>query len=79
MTKKRIAAIAALVLIGGLYLTSLILAFIDSPFARSCLMAALFGTIVVPAVVYGYLVLMGHMKGRPEENTVEDSKPGKTP
>lgn len=69
MTKKRIAAIGALILIGLLYLAALILAFIDSPFARSCLMAALFCTIVVPAVVYGYVVLLGRKR---EDNTKEN-------
>lgn len=59
MNKKRLAAIAGLIVIGGLYGVVLVSAFIDSPFARSCLMAALFGTIVVPAVLWGYLVFMG--------------------
>lgn len=67
MTKRRIAAISALVLIGLLYLAALVLAFIDSTFARSCLMAALFCTIVVPAAVYGYLVLLGR-KGEKESD-----------
>lgn len=62
MTKKRIAAIAGLILIGILYLSALVLAFLDSPLARSCLMSALFCTIVVPAVIYGYLVLTGHLR-----------------
>ena len=64
MTKKRVAAVAALILIGCLYLAALVLAFIDSPFARSCLMAALFCTIVVPAAVYGYLVFTDRLKGK---------------
>lgn len=69
MNKKRIAALIALIFIGLLYLTTLILAFIDSPFSRSCLMAALFSTIVVPAVLYGYLTLTGHFSngGREQE------------
>ena len=64
MNKKRIAAVIALVFISLLYLATLILAFIDSPFARSCLMAALFCTIVVPAAVYGYLVFTDRLKGK---------------
>ncbi|MCI8516492.1 MAG: hypothetical protein HFG75_06450 [Hungatella sp.] len=67
MTQKRIAAIIALILIGLLYLFSLILAFVDSPLARSCLMAALFCTIVVPAVIYGYLVFTEHLRRRKRE------------
>lgn len=56
MTRKRVLAIIALALIGVLYLVTLVLAFIDSPLARSFLMAALFCTIVLPAILYGYLV-----------------------
>ena len=58
MNKKRIAAVLGLMLIGLLYAV-LVLAFIDSSFARSCLMAALFGTIVIPAVIYGYMIFVG--------------------
>ncbi len=76
MTKKRIAAIAALILIGLLYLAALTLAFVDSPFARSCLMAALFCTIVVPAAVYGYIVLLERMKR--DKSDEEDQKEEET-
>ena len=58
MTKKRIAAIIALCLIGLLYLAALILAFVDTALARSCLMAALFCTIVLPAMAYAYLMIL---------------------
>ncbi len=57
MTPRRILAIVALVLIACLYAATIVFALIDSPFARSCLMAALFCTIVVPAVIYGFLVI----------------------
>ena len=76
MKRKRIMAIAALTLIGGLCLSTLILAFIDSPFARSCLMASLFGTIVIPTAVYGYLLLMNHFKGRPEDDRSDREESG---
>ena len=62
MKLKRILAIAALLLIGVLYAASLVFALMDSPFARSCLMAALFCTIVVPAVIYGFLVVTGALR-----------------
>ena len=57
MTPRRILAIIALVLIACLYAATIVFALIDSPFAKSCLMAALFCTIVVPAVIYGFLVI----------------------
>ena len=58
MTKKRIAAILALCLMGLLYLAALILAIVDTALARSCLMAALFCTIVLPAMAYAYLMIL---------------------
>lgn len=64
MNKKRIAAIVVLVLIALLYLATLIFAVIDSPFAKSCLMAALFCTIVLPVMAYVYLKLIENLKSR---------------
>lgn len=70
MNKRRIAAAAALLLIGALYGATVVLALIDSPGARSCLMAALFCTIVVPPVLYGYLLFLGRRPGdtKPSED-----------
>lgn len=62
MNKKRITAIVVLVLIALLYLATIIFAVIDSPFARSCLMAALFCTIVLPVIAYVYLKLIENLK-----------------
>ena len=63
MTPRRILAIIALVLIACLYAATIVFALIDSPFAKSCLMAALFCTIVVPAVIYGFLVITRQISG----------------
>lgn len=69
MTKKRIVAIMALFAIGLLYLATLILAFLDSPLARNCLMAALFCTIVIPAMIYAYMMILKVTRhGKPEES-----------
>lgn len=68
MTRKRVLAIIALVLIGVLYLVTLVLAFIDSPLARSFLMSALFCTIVLPAILYGYLVFSERFGNKGQED-----------
>lgn len=68
MTKKRILAIVALILISILYLAAFVLAFINSPLARSLLMAALFCTIVLPAVLYGYLVFTERFGNKKDES-----------
>lgn len=74
MNKKRIGAIIALLLIAGLYLAALVLAFTDSPFARSCLMAALFCTIVVPAILYAYLMLLRFLQPKDQNRTQDANK-----
>ncbi len=49
---QRILALIGVVILAALYLTALISSFFDSDFARSMLMAALFCTIVIPAMIY---------------------------
>lgn len=66
MKHKRQLAIAAVVLILLLYASTIVFALIDSPLAQSFLLASLFCTIVVPAVLYGYYVLIRYTK---EKNT----------
>lgn len=58
MNLRRILALAGVILILFLYGASLILALIGSPGALRLLMAALFCTIVVPAVIYGYEIIL---------------------
>ena len=68
MTPRRILAIVALVLIACLYAATIVFALIDSPFAKSCLMAALFCTIVAPAVIYGFLVITRQISGNEKDS-----------
>lgn len=63
MSKKRIAAIIGLAAIAVMYAATIVFALIGSPFTRSCLMASLFCTIVIPVMIYGYLMLF-HMMNR---------------
>ena len=52
MSKKRILAIIALILIALLYGATLVLAFMGSPNTSGLLMASLFCTIVIPVFIY---------------------------
>ena len=61
---QRGLAKAALALIAILYGITIVCALIDSPFAKSCLMASLFCTIVVPAVIYAFLIITRQMQDR---------------
>ncbi len=75
MAPRRILAILALILIACLYAATIVFALIDSPFARSCLMAALFCTIVVPAVIYGFLVITRQLSGGGRETADDQEEP----
>lgn len=62
MKSKRTLALAAVILILALYAATVVFALIDSPLAQSLLMASLFCTVVVPAVLYGYLVILRYLR-----------------
>lgn len=57
MNKKRIGAFLILGIIVLLYAATIILALLDSPFAKNGLMAALFSTIVLPVIAYAYIMI----------------------
>ena len=62
MKLKRILALAAVIILISLYAASIIFALIDSPIAESLLLASLFCTIVIPAVFYGYMVVLRYFR-----------------
>ncbi len=68
MNMKRILSIVMLILIALLYIATLILAFADSPFARQCLMAALFCTIVLPVVFYAFQLVTKQIEDRSKKD-----------
>lgn len=55
--KTRIFALAGAVLLVLLYASTLIFAFMDTAFALSCLKASIAGTIIIPVLLYGYLLI----------------------
>lgn len=64
MNLRRILALIGVLLLLSLYIASLILGIIGSPRALELLMAALFCTIVVPAVLYGYGIFLNGTKNK---------------
>lgn len=62
MKYKRPLAIAGIIIILLLYASTIVFALIDSPLAQSLLMASLFCTIVLPAIFYGYYVIIKYLK-----------------
>lgn len=65
--KTATACVAAILL---LYVSAIIFAFMDSPIARELLLTALFLTVVIPAFLYGLVILL-RMRKRHLENDLE--------
>lgn len=53
----RILALAGAVLLVLLYASTIIFAFMDTSFALPCLKASIAGTIIIPVLLYGYLLI----------------------
>ena len=54
---KRILALAAAILLFGMYLSTLIFALIGSPHSIDLLWASIACTIVLPVLLYGYMLV----------------------
>lgn len=65
---KRIAALIGVALLIGLYLMTFISSFMAKPYAGGLFMASLFCTVVVPILIYGFLIIYKQVhKGEGEE------------
>ena len=70
MNAKRILALVGIVILVGIYLTSLVFALIDHPMKSSMLYASLYATIVIPALIYAFL-LIGRLLRKEEPSDEE--------
>ena len=59
---KRILALAGSVLLAGLYLITLILAFADPTASKDWLKASVVCTVVIPIFLYAYLLIYRYLK-----------------
>lgn len=64
MTSKQIVAITGIVLLVLLYVVTLITAFVDTSASGRLFAACLFGTIVIPLLVWIYTWMYGKLTGR---------------
>ena len=73
---KRFAALVRVILLVGLYLTTLILSFIDSEHAHQMFKGCIVATVVLPIMMYAYLLMFKLLKGRgvEESSAVLDEK-----
>ena len=77
-TARRIVALIGIILLLGLYASTLVFALMDSPNAKGLLMGAIFCTIAVPVLLYAMTVVARNVRGKgvPKEEAPEDSLPG---
>ncbi|WP_099466679.1 hypothetical protein [Konateibacter massiliensis] len=61
---KQVLAIIGIVILVGLYVATFIFALLDSPNAASWFKAALYSTVVVPVLLYAYLLVYKYLKNR---------------
>lgn len=64
MKLKQIGALAAIILLLSFSAASLIFAFIDAPWAEKALSVSLFCAIVVPVLIYAFLLAAKVLRGR---------------
>lgn len=57
VTFRQILAAVGLLLLVGMYVVSFVLAFMAKPGAEGMFMASLLATIIIPILIYGFLVL----------------------
>ena len=54
---KRIFALAGVILLAGLYIVTLILAFVDPTASKDWLKASISATLVIPVLLYAYMLV----------------------
>ena len=73
MNTKRILALAGIVVLVGIYLLSLIFTLIDHPMKSSMLYASLYATVVIPALIYAF-ILIGKLMHKDDNTDEENSR-----
>lgn len=61
---KRILAIIGIVLLVGLYLSTLFFALFENPNTYICFRASVIATIAVPVLIYAYTLIFKYLKQR---------------
>ncbi len=57
MKIKRILALAAVIILVIMYLSTIVFALSDSPDAEAWFKASIFCTVVIPVLLYGYMAI----------------------
>ena len=65
---KRLLALIGVILLAGMYVLTLIFALTDNSAAGNMLMASLFGTVIIPVLIYA--ILLVYKWTRPEDEVI---------
>ena len=76
---KRILAWIGIILLLLLYVCTLVSAIFVTPATQGFFKASLLATIMIPILLYGYLLVYRVIKGRNEEEEEVEKGPEKTP
>lgn len=71
MKFKRIIAISGIVILGALYIATLISAIFTTPAAPQLFKACVYATVAVPVMMYAYLLIYKLVKNKSEANRKE--------
>lgn len=72
MKLRRILAATGILLLLGLYVTTLICAIIQTPFAHRLFQASLYGTFVIPVILYAFMIAI-KMSGKDKKEDNENN------
>ena len=70
---KRILALIGVILLAALYVSTLVFALMDSPAAGGMFRASVAATILVPVLLYAYILVARLLKGRGSEPDAENN------
>lgn len=67
MKLKQILAILGIVILVLLYVSTLVFALIGTPFAKQALLASLFATVLIPILIYAFLLVTKLLRKKEED------------
>lgn len=72
MKLRRVLAATGILLLLGLYIMTLICAIIQTPFTHQLFQASLYGTFVIPVILYAFMIAI-KMSGKDRKEDNEDN------
>lgn len=72
---KRVGALIVVFLLVSLYITTLVLAFVDTEQAKMMFRGCLIATVGLPLLLYAYMLMFRILKGRGVDEDVKEEAP----